>query len=167
MQCKNRFGELVMQNETQNKVLTFLYETKPGRLLLTQLVKPWVSEVGGALLNCRLSCLAIPGFIRRNHIDMTQFEDKKYRSYNDFFTRKIRPETRAVDYNENHLVAPCDSKITVYPIEKGACFTIKNTSYTLNSLLRNEKFARHYEGGQLLVFRLTVDDYHHYCYGNC
>ena len=41
---------------------------------------------------------------------------------------------------------------------------VKNTSYTLRSLLRNRNLADHYEDGTLLVFRLSVDDYHRYCY---
>ena len=42
--------------------------------------------------------------------------------------------------------------------------TLKLTDYTVESLLRDEKLAAVYEGGQVLIFRLAVDDYHRYCY---
>lgn len=34
----------------------------------------------------------------------------------------------------------------------------------MESLLRSKKLAKRYEDGILLLFRLTVDDYHRYCY---
>ena len=32
------------------------------------------------------------------------------------------------------------------------------------SLLKNKQLAREFEGGYAMIFRLTVDDYHRYCY---
>lgn len=42
--------------------------------------------------------------------------------------------------------------------------TIKNTCYTVGSLLRDERLAEHFKDGYLWVFRLSVDDYHRYIY---
>ena len=66
--------------------------------------------------------------------------------------------------NPYHLIAPCDSKLTAYQITENAEFTIKNTVYSMESLTRSKKLAEKYRGGYLLLFRLTVDDYHRYCY---
>lgn len=63
-----------------------------------------------------------------------------------------------------HLIAPCDSRLTVHEITENSRFHIKGTAYTLESLLRDKTLARAYDGGTLLLFRLTVDDYHRYCY---
>lgn len=164
MKCVDREGYEIDQNETQNKVLAFLYQTRPGRCLLSVLVQPWVSKVGGFFLNLPLSRWMIGPFVRNNEIDLSQYEDREYRSYNDFFTRRIKEGRRKIDENRDHLIAPCDSKLSVYAIEEDARFTIKDTVYSMNSLLRNKKLAARYEGGQLLVFRLTVDDYHRFCY---
>ena len=41
---------------------------------------------------------------------------------------------------------------------------IKDTLYTLERLLKNKKLAERYLGGYAVILRLTVDDYHHYCY---
>ena len=164
MKCIDRNGTIVKQNETQNKVLSFLYQNGLGRAILRVLIQPGVSRLAGRFLDSRCSKWLIGPFIRRNEIDLSQYKVQEYRSYNDFFTRQIKPECRRIDHTPSHLIAPCDSKLSVYPISADAKFCIKNTVYTMKSLFRSEKLAKHYEGGQLLVFRLTVDDYHRYCY---
>ena len=164
MRQKTRDGQLIEIQDTQDKFLTLLYGNLIGRCFVKILTMPWISKLGGAVLSTRLSALAIPSFIRNNQIDMSQFEDVKYRNYNEFFMRKIKPEARVVDMDENHLISPCDCKLTVLPVEKDGRFMIKQTSYTLQSLLKDEKEAEHYLGGTLCIFRLTVDDYHRYCY---
>ena len=62
------------------------------------------------------------------------------------------------------LGSPCDCKVSVYPIEEKTSFVVKDTRYTLDSLIRNRKIARHFQGGYAVILRLTVDDYHRYCY---
>lgn len=164
MKCLDRDGNEIKQNETQNKVLTFLYQTTFGRILLAPLVKPWVSQMAGILLNHPVSRLWILPFVKKNQIDLSEYEDREYSSYNDFFTRKIKEGCRNIDYQPKHLIAPCDAKLSVYSINKDSQFYIKNTHYSMESLFRSEKLADMYEGGVLLLFRLTVDDYHRFCY---
>ena len=69
---------------------------------------------------------------------------------------------RHIDMDEKVLIAPCDSKLTVYPIEDTLQLKIKNSVYTIEDLLMSPSLADEYRGGLCLVFRLTVDDYHHY-----
>ena len=73
-----------------------------------------------------------------------------------------------MDIEPEHLIAPCDGKLTVVPLSgPGARFTHQGgVSYDMESLLRDETLARRYRGGMLLLFRLTVDDYHRYCYAS-
>ena len=47
---------------------------------------------------------------------MSQYEEKKYKSYNDFFTRRIKDGQRPFDDSKDVLMAPADSKLTYYPI---------------------------------------------------
>lgn len=42
MKCMDRSGNLVKQDDIQNNIFKFLYKNKLGRILLNQLVKPWV-----------------------------------------------------------------------------------------------------------------------------
>ena len=164
MKQATRNGRITEQSGIQDRVLKLLYGNLFGRLLLKPLTAPWVSGIAGRFLSTKFSCFLIQPFIRRNRIDMTQFEDIPYRSYNEFFSRKIRPGARTVDPEPTHLISPCDSKLTVLPITPDCRFTLKQTEYTVASLLKNKDLADTYRDGYALIFRLTVDDYHRYCF---
>ncbi len=164
MKCVDREGNYIRQNEAQDRILKLLYQSIPGRMVLKQLVRPWISKLTGAVLSSPCSRVLIAPFVKKNQINMAEYEDRSFLSYNDFFTRRLKEGQRRIDPQPGHLIAPCDGKLSVYPIRKDACFTIKNTEYTLHSLLKSKRLADHYEGGTLLLFRLTVDDYHRYCY---
>ena len=161
---KHRDGRVIDQPNGQDKLLARLYGNAFGRALLRPLVSPVVSKIAGAFLSTRLSCFLIKPFIRKNGIDMEQYEPVAYRSYNEFFSRQIRPEKRPIDMDPRHLIAPCDSKLTVMKITPDSRFSLKHTEYTVASLLKNEELAGRYSGGYAMIFRLTVDDYHRYCY---
>ena len=65
----------------------------------------------------------------------------------------------------SHLCAPCDGLLSVYPIDdEGTVIPIKQSSYTIESLLKNKDLATSFSGGFCLVFRLCVDNYHRYAY---
>lgn len=164
MKQKTRNGKLIECSDVQERVLKILYGNVFGRMLLKPLTAPWISRLAGAFLSTKASCVLIRPFIRNNHIDMTQFEPVKYQSYNEFFSRKIKPEMRPIDQNSQHLISPCDSKLTVMKITKDCRFRLKQTVYTVESLLKNRQLASEYEGGYAMIFRLTVDDYHRYGY---
>ena len=97
------------------------------------------------MLDSRVSRLLIPSFVRKNQIDLSIYEKKHYSSYNDFFTRKILVEERPIDGRKEVLISPCDGKVTVCPIQRDGLFLIKQTQYTVRSLLKDEKLAKRYE----------------------
>ncbi len=47
-----------------------------------------------------------------------------------------------MDMDERHFISPCDCRLSVYPIEPQMEVTIKNTCYTVGSLLRDEQACR-------------------------
>lgn len=144
--------------------LHFLYNTVIGRILLKILTLPIISKIVGNFMNSKLSVFMIKPFIKNNNIDKSQFEDIKYSSYNNFFTRKIIAEKRPIDMAPNAFIAPCDSKLTAYKIDDNSTFYIKDSHYTLYDLIKDNSLAQKYIGGTMLIFRLSVDDYHRYCY---
>lgn len=151
-------------SKLQEGMLTFLYETIPGRFVLKGLVKPGISKFAGTLLDCKWSTILIRPFIKSNEIDMSEYEKKQYCSYNDFFCRKILADKRPIATEENQLISPCDSSALVLPLTRDGVFHIKRSQYNLKRLLRSEKLAKRYEGGTAVVLRLDVTDYHRYCY---
>lgn len=161
---KDRNGAIVPGDDGQDRILEWMYGTPIGRVLVKLMIRPRVSRAAGWLLDRRISALAVEPFIRKNRISMVDFEERTFTSFNDFFTRRLKPGRRPVDREACHLIAPCDSKLTVYPIEPDFRFWVKGTEYTLGGLLQNEVLARNFLGGTLLLFRLTVGDYHRYAY---
>ena len=161
---RDRNGNLVPGDDGQDRFLEWMYGTRPGRLLVKLMIRPGVSRAAGWLLDRRVSALAVRPFIRKNHICMDDFEQRRFRSFNDFFTRRVLPGKRPVDDAPAHLSAPCDSKLTVYDIRPDSRFRVKGTEYTLEGLLQSKELAETFLGGTLLLFRLTVGDYHRYAY---
>lgn len=161
---KKRTGEIIVTNQKQNELLKKLYGTVNGRRLLKLLTLPIVSKVAGAYMDSPLSKPLIAPFIRKNGIDTSQYLMCDFPSYNSFFTRKIKPEKRPIDLTPDHLISPCDSKLSVYRINEESLFRIKNSIYRVSDLLDNKFLARRFEGGYCFIFRLEVDDYHRYCY---
>ncbi len=142
--------------------LRFLYQTLPGRAILALLCRPFVSKIVGAYMESALSRRRISRFIRENQLDLRDYLPEHYRSFNAFFTRRIRPDARPIA--PDGLIAPCDAKLSAYSIDRDAAFLIKGSRYTVAELLEDTALAREFEGGLCLIFRLTVDDYHRYCY---
>ena len=142
----------------------FLYRTVFGRICLKVLTRPAISKMAGSFMNSRLSRRMIPGFVQKNQIDLSEYEQADFSSYNAFFTRKIRPECRPVDPEDGHFISPCDAKLSVYPVDTDSVFYIKGSKYTLADLLGHKESAQKYAGGYCMIFRLTVDDYHRYCF---
>ena len=157
-------GKKVSNITNQDKLLSFLYTNIFGRMLLKPLIQPQVSKLAGRYLSSAHSKWQISKFIERNEINMDIYEECDYSSFNDFFTRKIKPDCRPVPEDLDVLISPCDCLATVYPIQENTTFSIKNTEYTLRSLLRSPRLAKRFRGGYAYVLRLTVEDYHRYLY---
>lgn len=150
--------------ESGSSFLKFLYHNVLGRVLLKIIINPSISKIGGIYHDSRFSKLKIKKFIQKNHIDMNEFEEKDYHNFNDFFVRKIKNSKRPMPNSKTDFISPADSKLLVYKITKDLKLTIKDSIYTLNELLNQEEDLKDYKNGLCLVFRLAVDDYHHYCY---
>lgn len=161
---KDRNGEIVVTNEKQNILLKKLYGTVCGRVILKALTAPAVSKVAGVFMDSWLSVPLIKRFIKSSGIDTSQYVMKKFRSYNEFFTRRVKRGMRPIDRMPSHFISPCDSKLTVYKIGKSSVFRIKGSRYRVSDLIQNDFLAKRYEGGYCMIFRLEVDDYHRYCY---
>ena len=144
--------------------LNFLYNNPFGRLFLGIAVSSFVSDIYAKKKSTKSSCKDIPEFIRNHNIDMGDYEDKEYESFNDFFTRKIKPGKRPVDMDPKAFISPCDSKLLVYKIDSNTGMNIKGREYTVDEILGGTGDAQEFKDGIAMVFRLTVDDYHRYCF---
>lgn len=160
----DRNGHIVEEDSFQNKLLERIYGSVAGRILIRPLVTPAVSAAVGRLLDSGISAAVVKPFIRLNHLDMSDYENRKYISYNDFFKRKIREGARHIDMEPGHFISPCDCRASVYPVNEKAQLRIKQTAYSVEELLKNPSLGKRYQGGYVWVLRLCVQDYHRYIY---
>ncbi|MCL2690161.1 MAG: phosphatidylserine decarboxylase [Chitinispirillia bacterium] len=144
--------------------INFLYGTIPGRILLKIFIRPFVSGFAGFLMDRKFSALFISKFVKCNSIDVSEYEDTKYRSFNDFFSRNVKKGYRPFPGDMCDLASPCDAKLTAYPITADGVFHIKNSVYNIKGLLKDDTLAQEYLDGVCLIFRLTPDDFHRYSY---
>ena len=144
--------------------LKFLYGNPLGRILLKLAVSPVVSDVYAYLNSKPSSAGKIADFIDKYDIDMSRFEDREYKSFNDFFTRRLNEASRKVEADKKAFISPADSKLLVYRVDKSLRMDIKGSTYTLKELLGKDKIPAGFGGGYALVFRLCMDDCHRYCF---
>ena len=164
MNYRTRDGLECITNTSQDEFLKKLYGSSLGRLSLKILTQPVLSKIAGRFLDSGCSKFLIEPFLNSNNIDRNQFIMDGFECFNDCFTRRIKDDMREIDMNPNHLISPCDCKALSYDIEADSTFIIKNTKYTVASLLKDKKLAEKYSEGNITILRLSVDDYHRYCY---
>jgi Phosphatidylserine decarboxylase len=154
-------------------VLEFLYKTVPGRLLLKPLTSRILSEASGRLMDTKASGILIKPFAKKNNICCDDYILDNVKSFNQFFCRRIKDGLRPIDADSSALVSPCDGLLTAYRINEKTVIPVKQSKFSIRSLLRSEVLAKTFEGGTALVFRLCVNHYHRYsffdsgkCYSN-
>ena len=153
------------QQKKESRSLRFLYRTRIGRLCLKPLVGRTLSKLAGRFMDSSLSRPMIRRFVKKNGICLSDYEDTRYRCFNDCFTRKIRPELRPIPMDKDAFIAPCDALLSAYRITPNSVFHIKGSDYSVGGLLGgNSELASRYAGGICLVFRLCVHHYHRYIY---
>lgn len=154
--------EEVYYTDKPNKSLFFLYRTIPGRVILKVAISKPVSKLGGLYMNSPFSKYKIKRFIKKNKINMDDYPKIKYKSFNQFFVREIMAGKRPMKGKVSDLLSPADAKLTVYPINDETVLNVKNSKYTISEIIKDKKIANEFKNGLCLVFRLSVDDYHHY-----
>lgn len=149
--------------EKTSKIIVFFYRTIIGRIFLKLIfTRPWFTKLTSIIIKSKISKIKINSFIKNNKIDMSLYEDKKYNSFDDFFSRKIKEDKRIYNNKKNDLISVCDAKLFVSKINENLNLKIKNSNYTIKELLKDDMLAKEFNNGTCLVYRLTKDDYHHY-----
>ena len=138
------FGKVGLSIIYKSKFLTNVMTSKP------------ISKIYGFYNKLGISKFKIKKFIKDNNIDISLFEEKKYRNYNEFFTRKYKKLT----FDKTGFVSPCDAKLLVYKIDSDLKVKVKNITYSIQELINNQ--FEEYKNGYMFIYRLSVDDCHRY-----
>jgi phosphatidylserine decarboxylase len=106
----------------------------------------------------------IRGFLKLYTIDMSeaaQSDPVSYGSFNEFFTRPLKPGVRSIAADPNAIACPVDGAISeAGTIDGERLLQAKGRSYTLTELLAAQPWARNFEGGSFATLYLAPFDYH-------
>lgn len=83
-------------------------------------------------------------------------------SFDEFFTRKLRPGARAIDPDPDTVISPADGRLEdAGIIEPGASFRVKGRRYDISELIDDRVAGgSDFEGGRFAVIYLAPGDYH-------
>ncbi len=158
----DRKNGYIEEIEYLDGLLRFLYNTIIGRIILKNIViKPWFSQKRGDYYNSEKSKKDILPFIKKNNIDISEWNIADFNSFNEFFRRKKEIK---IDNLERELISIADSKLSVFDISDNLILNIKKSVYNIEDIVNNKEISEKYRNGTCLVFRLGVDDYHRYIY---
>lgn len=146
-------------------MLDFFYKNLMGRLVRFPMTYIWFSQLGGAFADSSISRYFIKSFIKRNKIDMSDFviPEGGYKTFNEFFYRKLKTHRRKIDSDVNSIISPADSKLLVIPeINTQSYFFVKTCKFDLESFLQDQALANEFSGGTLFLFRLAPENYHRF-----
>jgi phosphatidylserine decarboxylase len=142
------------------------YESHPRRSLYQRLEShPLYDWMVAAYQNTRMSARKIEPFVRRHNIDMSAFEPGPYKTYADFFDRRFLPGKRCFPTNPREMGAFGEARYFGWEeLDPGMQFPVKGSSLEPIALLGHEKRVKAFEGGPVLLARLSPMDYHHLHY---
>ncbi len=147
---------------SESPSMRFLYGTALGRGLLKPFVKkPYFSQAMAKYLSSPLSKWLISRYVKEYNINLQEFDQQKFRSFNDFFKRT---KTLTIRPNDKAIISPCDAYLSVYRVSDTLQLPIKHSQYTVADLLEDKELSRKFANGICCVFRLEPKHYHHYIY---
>lgn len=86
-----------------------------------------------------------------------------YKTFNEFFYRKLKPNKRVIDPDPNSVISPVDGRILVIPeINTQAYFFVKTCKFDLEKFLQDKGLANEFACGTLFLFRLAPENYHRF-----
>lgn len=147
----------------------WLYRSPMGKLMGYLTSWHCFSKLYGGYQNLSLSRRKIAPFIKQFAIPMDEFlpaegrtTQAPYRSFNEFFTRRFRPNARHFCLEEE-FPAPCEGRYLGYQeVSPQLTFPVKGQYLNYEKLLANQQWASVFAGGPLFIARLCPVDYHRF-----
>lgn len=104
-------------------------------------------------------------FAKAFNIDVNELAEplESFRTFNDFFIRKIKPEARPIVEQPDRVTMPVDGRYLVIPdISKADGFYVKGQHFHLDAFLQDAELAQQYRNGSMVIARLSPMDYHRF-----
>lgn len=142
-----------------------------GRLfLLFQHLVPQhaLSRLVGAFAACRWAWVKTPfinWFAKRYEVNLSEArcsDLRQFKSFNDFFTRELKPGARPIDADDASVVSPADGAINqLGNIAHGTLLQAKGRHFSLVNLLGGDaELAEPFQEGSFCTVYLSPKDYH-------
>lgn len=162
-------GEIEPEQVLGDTLLSLAYESRLSPFLRATLLKSGVaSRLLGWFCDTSWSTRRIDGVVDQLGIDMNDFEEPVggFKSFNQWFARRLKPGARPFDDLPGALSSPADSRLTVIPdILETTAVPVKGSRFRIEDLLKiSADQAESFRGGSVLIFRLCPADYHRYHY---
>ncbi len=158
-----------LQREETEKVygdsfLKSVYGNPLGLILANQLLtRPFLSKLYGLYQSSWLSRRKIEPFIRDFRISMSDFEEGPFTSFNQFFIRRFKKNSRTITKNPNEMPAFAEGRYLAFDrIKEEQTFPIKGKFLSIEKLLEKKEMARPFLNGPMLIARLCPSDYHRF-----
>ena len=136
-------------------------------ILLKLLPKRLISRFSGFLCDLKvpgwLLGKIMKGFVKAFKVNMEEAEYplSHYKTFNQFFTRPIKPTTRPVDADPKSVVSPVDAKIIeLGDIKEYDALQIKGLPYSVEKLITEKEFSKQFYNGHFITLYLSPRDYH-------
>lgn len=146
--------------------LKLIYDNPFGKLLLWAAVKKsWFSRWYGWRMSQPASKARIRPFIRKYKLDEEEFDSdpEGFRSFNEFFSRKLKPDARPIEQENAVAVFPADGRhLGVQDLSANLQFYVKGQKFDLPKLFQSEELAGRFRKGSLIISRLCPVDYHRF-----
>ncbi|SCV73406.1 BQ2448_7332 [Microbotryum intermedium] len=128
-----------------------------------------MSKKQGVKYDSPASVRDIPPFIDFHNLNLDEVRDplSSFKTFNEFFYRKLKPEARPVAEPDDPtvLVSPADCRAMFFPTVKAATkIWIKGREFSVARLIGDQlqHKAHEFENASLAIFRLAPQDYHRY-----
>ena len=113
----------------------------------------------------RLTLPVIRWFAKKFDVDMQDAVEpdlQQYQTFNEFFTRSLKPEARPVAADSQAIASPADGRVSAIGlIDEGQIFQAKDIDYSLLALLGgDENAATRLRSGRFATIYLSPRDYH-------
>ena len=100
-------------------------------------------------------------FYKPNLEESEEVDIKRYKSFNDFFTRKLKSEYRPINPDINTITSPVDGMVVqLGKIEKETLIQAKGIKYNVGDLIKDKTLAKTFRNGFFITIYLAPENYH-------
>lgn len=146
--------------------LRWAYESGLGQATTSILLKRKLfSWYYGRRMNHVYSGNKVLPFVVDYNLDADEFGKQawEYKTFNEFFSRSLKPEARPISQDKNDAIFPADGRhLAFQQLENTDGFYVKGQKFGLPELFGSVKRAEPFAGGSMLISRLCPVDYHRF-----